>query len=65
MSSWVPTNPPEHGGKMHQPKKIRKIGQCKQHGYFESRYRQDDSGSVNMSDNRLGGGVGKSTRNPK
>lgn len=56
MSSWV-SNAPEHKGKMHQSKSVRKLDTTVQSDYLKRRLKQDDSAAVNMSDNRLGGGI--------
>lgn len=50
---------PEHKGKLHQSTSVKMIGQAKKKGYLKYRMKQDDSSCVNMSDQKLGGGIGQ------
>ena len=57
MSSWAPGTPPEHKGKMHQPKRMQKRDTATQSEYLKQRCKADDSDAVNMSDTKLGKGI--------
>lgn len=61
MSAFGPgAGAPEHKGKIpNQSSSVKKIGQPKGKGYLKMRMKQDDSVAVNMSDRKLGGGIGQ------
>ena len=64
MGSWVPSDPPEHKGKMHTKPEM-KYHTCTRHDKFARRMREDDSSAVNMSDTKLGGGIRDFTKTGK